>query len=71
MTTTDITIKGMTCSHCEMSIAEEIKKIDGVTEVSVSKDEGKAHVQATGVTNEQLAEAVEEAGYEALEFENH
>lgn len=71
MTTTEITIKGMTCSHCEMSVAKEIKKIDGVSDVKVSHESGKASVEASGVTNEQLAEAVEEAGYEALEFESH
>ena len=68
MTTTEITIKGMTCGHCAASVTKELEAITGVTGVQVDQPGGKAQVESTNVTHEQMAEAVEEAGYEALEF---
>jgi len=68
MTTTEITIKGMTCGHCAASVTKELEAITGVTSVQVDQPGGKAQVESTNVTHEQMAEAVEEAGYEALEF---
>ena len=58
----------MTCGHCAASVTKELEAINGVTSVKVDQPNGKAQVESTNVTNEQMAEAVEEAGYEALEF---
>jgi copper chaperone len=64
----EIKIEGMTCGHCAMSITKEITGIAGVTDVQVDHQNGKAVVELTGVTNDQLAAAVTEAGYTAKEF---
>jgi len=43
----ELTIEGMTCGHCEKSVGEELKKLNGVTEVVVSHETGKADVSMT------------------------
>ena len=68
MTKTEIKIEGMTCGHCAMSITNEIATIQGVASVKVDHAAGNAIVESDGVTNEQLADAVAEAGYAAKEF---
>ena len=68
MTKTEIKIEGMTCGHCAMSITNEIATIEGVSSVKVDHAAGNALVESEGVSNEQLAEAIEEAGYTAVEF---
>ena len=40
MTTTNITVTGMTCGHCEMSVKEEVGEIAGVTAVEASSKTG-------------------------------
>ena len=64
----EITIEGMTCGHCAMSVTNEIATLEGVASVNVDHQAGKAHVEAQGVSEEQLSAAVEEAGYQAMAF---
>lgn len=68
MSKVEIKIEGMTCGHCAMSITKELTGLAGVTNVQVDHAKGSAVVELTGVTNEQLADAVTEAGYTAKEF---
>lgn len=68
MSKLEIKIEGMTCGHCAMSITNEIATIEGVSSVKVDHAAGNAIVESEGVTNEQLAEAIAEAGYTAKEF---
>lgn len=60
------TVKGMTCGHCEASVKEEIGEISGVTDVTASHETGAVTVSGENFTDEQVAEAVKEAGYELL-----
>ena len=64
----EISIEGMTCGHCAMSVTNELVTIQGVSNVSVDHQSGKATVEAEGVSEEQLSEAVSEAGYSAVSF---
>jgi len=64
----EIQIEGMTCGHCAMSITKELTALGGVGEVKVDHAAGKAEVQVDGVSNEQLADAISEAGYKATSF---
>lgn len=57
------TVEGMTCGHCEASVREEIGEITGVTDVTASHETGAVTVSGEGFTDEQVAAAVEEAGY--------
>ena len=69
MSKIEITIEGMTCGHCAMSVTNELATLQGVSNVHVDHQAGKATVEADGVTNDQISEAVAEAGYKAVEFQ--
>lgn len=68
MSKIEIKIEGMTCGHCAMSVTNELATLQGVSNVQVDHQAGKATVEADGVSNDQLSEAVLEAGYKAVEF---
>jgi copper chaperone len=59
------TVTGMTCDHCAASVAKEISKIDGVTDVQVDLPTGAVTVSSSSpVDDAQVRTAVEEAGYQ-------
>ena len=64
MTTTTYTVNGMTCGHCELSVKEEISEIKGVTDVTADHTTGAVTVTGEGFSDEQVAAAIAEAGYE-------
>ena len=64
MATKNYTVTGMTCGHCEMSVKEEVGEIAGVTEVTADHATGAVRVSGEGFTDEQVAAAIAEAGYE-------
>lgn len=67
MATTEYLVTGMTCSHCEMSIREEVSEIDGVADIQVSAETGKLVVTGDeNVDDAQVLAAVTEAGYAAV-----
>lgn len=67
MSSTDYTVRGMTCDHCAGSVTAEIMKVPGVTGVKVDVPAGRVTVDSDQqVSGEAVAEAVEEAGYEVL-----
>lgn len=58
------TVTGMTCGHCVKAVTDEVSAIDGVDTVEVDLDTGAVVVTAaTDPTREQMAAAVDEAGY--------
>lgn len=64
MSTTTYTVTGMTCGHCELSVKEEISEISGVTDVTADHTTGAITVTGEGFSDDQVAAAVAEAGYE-------
>jgi copper chaperone len=65
MTTTAITVSGMTCGHCAESVRSELSKLDGVTAVDVDLATGKVEIASTApIDDASVAAAVDEAGYE-------
>lgn len=68
MTTTTITVAGMTCGHCVAAVKDEVGALPGVSAVEVELVAGGD--SPVTVTSEQpldadaLAAAVDEAGYE-------
>lgn len=40
MTTTTITVSGMTCGHCEAAVKEELGALAGVSDVAVDLNAG-------------------------------
>jgi copper chaperone CopZ len=60
-----VTVTGMTCPHCAMSISEALGEIVGVSAVDVDLDSGAVTVLADRtVGRPELAAAVFEAGFE-------
>ncbi len=67
MTSTEYTVRGMTCGHCASAVTEEVTKIPGVTDVDVDVAAGRVTVRSTGpVPDDAVAAAVDEAGYEVV-----
>ena len=66
MTTTDYTVTGMTCGHCENAVRDEVSQIDGVTDIQVSAHTGRLSITSTAPLDDAaVIAAVDEAGYEA------
>ena len=63
-----VKIEGMMCQHCVAHVTEALKALGG--DVEVSLEEGKAYLKNTALTDEQIKNAVEEAGYEVVGIEN-
>ncbi|KAF0962637.1 heavy-metal-associated domain-containing protein [Rhodococcus sp. T7] len=64
MSTSSVTVTGMTCDHCVSSVTEEISELPGVTAVNVDLATGKVVIESTtDLDPGAVAGAVEEAGY--------
>ena len=60
-----LNIEGMMCVHCEMHVRKALEALDGVKEVSVSHETGKAVVTSENpISDDELTKAVEEQGYQ-------
>jgi copper chaperone len=65
MSTTTISVTGMSCDHCVNSVTAELTKIAGVESVDVALTEGLVTVTSAGPLDEAaVAEAIDEAGFE-------
>lgn len=62
--TRDYTVNGMTCSHCVLSVREEVSEIAGVSGVDVDLASGRLSVTGEQFADDAVREAVAEAGYE-------
>ena len=59
-------VKGMTCRHCAMSVAEEVEQVPGVAAVEVNVEAGRVLVRGDGFSDQAIHEAVDDAGYEVV-----
>ena len=64
--TRDYAVSGMTCSHCVMSVREEVSEVAGVDAVDVDLASGRLTVSGEGFFDEAVERAVAEAGYEVV-----
>jgi copper chaperone CopZ len=65
MASSTFTVVGMTCSHCVMSVTEEVTQIPGVEDVDVELATGRLTVHSEAELNPTAVQAaVEEAGYQ-------
>ncbi|HST49970.1 heavy-metal-associated domain-containing protein [Jatrophihabitans sp.] len=66
MTSSSYRVTGMTCGHCVSAVSEELKNLDGVSDVAVDLD--PAGISLVTVTSaeplrpEQVSAALDEAG---------
>ena len=70
MAITTYIVRGMTCGHCVAAVTEELKSIQGVTDVTVDLVEGGDSTVSVTSTDpldvERVKVAVDEAGYELI-----
>lgn len=67
MTTSQYQVTGMSCSHCEVAITEEVAALAGVQKIEVSSTTGRLVVTSTqAIDDAQVIAAVDEAGYAAV-----
>ncbi|KQR35128.1 heavy-metal-associated domain-containing protein [Deinococcus sp. Leaf326] len=60
----ELTISGMTCSHCQSGVTNALKSVPGVTDAQVDLKTGKAVVQGSADA-QHLISAVQDEGYGA------
>ena len=60
------TISGMTCAHCVAAVSAEVGGVRGVTSVDVDLASGSLDVRGDSFTDDAIAEAVAEAGYDVV-----
>jgi copper chaperone CopZ len=64
MTTTSVTVQGMTCGHCVASVSEELSEIAGVRTVDIALETGAVTITSDAPLDPADVEsAVTEAGY--------
>ena len=64
MTTTHITVTGMTCGHCVNHVTTALKGLGGVTNVDIELEGGKVTIEsAADLDPGSVAAAVADAGY--------
>ena len=65
MTTSTYTVTGMNCGHCVSAVSEELGRLPAVRDVEVDLASGVVTVTSEGPVSEpEVREAIEEAGYE-------
>jgi copper chaperone len=62
--TREYTVQGMTCSHCVLSVREEVSEVPGVSAVDVDLASGRLTVTGDDVDEQAVRAAVAHAGYE-------
>ncbi len=66
MKTEDLRIEGMTCGHCVMNVKKELGKLEGLKVEDVSVGTARVQYDETKVRPEDLARAIDEAGYRLI-----
>ena len=64
----ELTVRGMTCGHCEMRVTKALTGVEGVRKAEANREREQAIVTLDPkavVAIESLVAAVEGAGYEA------
>jgi copper chaperone len=64
MNQTTYTVQGMTCSHCVLSVREEVSELPGIDNVDVDLASGRLTVTGADVNAHAVRAAVADAGYE-------
>jgi len=59
----ELKIEGMSCGHCVMSVKKELGKVPGIVVDDVQIGKAKIHYDESNVTEQAIAQAIDEAGY--------
>lgn len=63
----EYTVTGMTCEHCVNAVSSEVGGVSGVDSVEVDLARGLVSVTGEGFSDDEIREAVDEAGYEVVD----
>ncbi|KPQ43570.1 MAG: copper-exporting ATPase [Candidatus Methanoperedens nitroreducens] len=65
----ELKVKGMDCPSCAMNVENAVKKLDGVSDISVNFITRKAAIKydSSRINTSQIIGAIENAGYNAIE----
>jgi copper chaperone CopZ len=59
-----LTVEGMTCHHCEMTVEKALMEVDGVKSAKADHSQNSVEVQFKADLNlNQVKEKIEKAGY--------
>jgi len=61
--TETVGVDGMTCSHCEATVRNNLLKIDGITDAVADKSTGTVHLSGTNIDLETVKSVVDGLGY--------
>lgn len=61
-----LTVPGMTCGHCKMSVEGEVGKVAGVASVAVDLDSKLVTVSGEALDRDAIVAAIDEAGFEVV-----
>ena len=64
METAVYVVPGMSCSHCEAAVVEEVSAVAGVASVGVDLETKRVEVRGDGLDDAAIRAAIEEAGYD-------
>jgi copper ion binding protein len=64
-----LSIEGMSCNHCVGRVTSALNQVQGVTSAKVDLATKSAVVEGDALADEQLKEAVADAGYEVVAVE--
>jgi copper chaperone len=59
-------VEGMTCSHCELSVKEEVEELAGVESAVADATIGRLVVRGAAVEDAAVRDAVAAAGYRVV-----
>lgn len=60
-----VTVKGMSCNHCRMSVTKAVAAVPGVKDVDVNLERGEAAwTEAAPVDVEAVKEAIRKTGFD-------
>lgn len=62
----ELNIAGMSCGHCVMSVKKALGKIPGIVVDDVQIGKAKIQYDETTVTEQELARAIDDAGYKLV-----
>jgi copper chaperone len=57
-------VPGMHCGHCKQGVEDELSAVEGVSAVDADLESKLVRVSGSGLSDEALRAAIEEAGYE-------
>ncbi len=59
-------VTGMTCSHCQAAVTDEVTKVAGVTSVTVDLATKLVQIHGSEIEPAAVVAAIDEAGYDAV-----